>query len=73
MASLYHEADLAAATTATTDGSKWCSAWDTKVTKDGNAVTVTAMYGLTGRSKCTWFLTAEDNTVGPSFKVLPSD
>jgi hypothetical protein len=71
MASLYHEADATA--TLTTDGSKWCSPWDTKVTKDGAAVTVTAMYGLTGRSKCTWFLTAEDNTVGPSFKVLPSD
>lgn len=70
VASIYQSEDD---TGSTTDGSKWCSAWDNKVMKDGSATTLKAQYGLTGRTKCTWFMTAEDNTVGISFKVTKAE
>lgn len=59
--------------TATTDdvsGAKWCSAWDNKILKSGTVVPFSATYGLAGRTKCSWVLTAEDATVGPSFRLL---
>lgn len=70
VAATYHSEDD---TGSTTDGSKWCTAFDTKVTNNGAAVNLKAQYGLTGRTKCTWFLTAEDESVGISFKVTKAD
>lgn len=59
---------IAFAATKVTDGSKWCSAWDNKLVKDGTKVTSTITYGF-DKSKCSFQYVAEDNTVGPSFTV----
>jgi hypothetical protein len=56
-----------------TTGVSWCSDFDNKLMADGTVVKVTATHGLTGRNKCSWVLTSENNTVGPAFKILTSD
>lgn len=53
----------------TNDGTKWCSSWLNNLMKAGTEVTITANNGLTGRSKCTWFIKVEDGTVGPGIYV----
>jgi hypothetical protein len=67
---MYHNAYGA---TEITSGVSWCSAFDNKLLAVGTMVPFTATYGLTGRNKCSWVLTAENNTVGPSFKIKTSD
>jgi hypothetical protein len=70
LASMYHNAYGA---TEITTGVSWCSAFDNKLLAAGTVVPLSATYGLTGRTKCSWVVTAADNTVGPSIKIKSSD
>jgi hypothetical protein len=54
-------------------GAKWCSDFDNKLLTAGTMVPFAATYGLTGRNKCSWVLTADGGTVGPAFKLKTSD
>jgi hypothetical protein len=67
---LYHNAYT---TTEVTSGVSWCSDWDNKLLAAGTIVPFSATHGLTGRNKCSWVLTAADNTVGPSIKIKSAD
>lgn len=57
--------------TATTDGSKWCSDVETKLTTA--EVEFSATNGFTGQTKCTWMISTKDGTTAPSFYMKSAD
>jgi hypothetical protein len=65
LASLYHIVWA----TETTDGSKYCSAWANTLAADGTASVISATKGLTGATKCTWFLKTVDGDMGPTVQL----
>jgi hypothetical protein len=70
-ASFYHSTF----TTSTLDetGSKWCSNWQVTLAATGDAATMTATNGLTGRTKCTWQMYVADGRMGPTIKITSAD
>lgn len=71
MAAFYHP--VWGQKTAVTDGTKWCSGYLNEVAVSGEIVTMTATYGLSGRSKCTWMLQSKDGSLGPTIQLTKAD
>ena len=59
------------ATTAVTDGSKWCSNHEVKL--DASDVDFQATNGFTGKTKCTWLISHKDGSKAPSFYMTKAD
>jgi hypothetical protein len=71
MASFYHS--TYATVPATTVTSTWCSTWFFKLVSDGTVYETAAIQGLSGKSKCSWLISVDKGSVGPTFKLKSAD
>lgn len=72
LAALYHSSPLENQNQSL-DGSMWCSAWSTKLTKDGLPFTIQAANGLNGKSKCSWMILTDSGLYGPAIMLKRAD